>query len=317
MGQRIFFGALLIIMLVGLIAADMWLSAYALADMGTSFGPVSSPRHWLIGLPFAVIAVTLVVAATFELGALCRAGGYRPVTAWAAFVGAGLVLLPWMQMQERLAPEHATWLKLGIPLELLWLMGGFIGTAIIVLGRRVTERATSSLAIALLMMVYIGLLGSFMLRVRCLDPAPAGAVLLAYTILTIKSSDIGAYFTGRAFGRRKLVPWLSPGKTVEGAVGAVVFAAGVGVLGMWLWGRFGTNLGDPPLNYPQAFVFGALMAITGHFGDLVESVIKRDVGSKDSGVVVPAFGGLLDVLDSLLIASPFAWLMLTIVAGMR
>ena len=285
MGQRIFFGALLIIMLVGLIAADMWLSAYALADMGTSFGPVSSPRHWLIGLPFAVIAVTLVVEATFELGAFCRAGGYRR--------------------------------KLGIPLELLWLRGGFIGTAIIVLGRRVTERATSSLAIALLMMVYIGLLGSFMLRVRCLDPAPAGAVLLAYTILTIKSSDIGAYFTGRAFGRRKLVPWLSPGKTVEGAVGAVVFAAGVGVLGMWLWGRFGTNLGDPPLNYPQAFVFGALMAITGHFGDLVESVIKRDVGSKDSGVVVPAFGGLLDVLDSLLIASPFAWLMLTIVAGMR
>src|SRR5205085_511790 len=131
------------------------------------------------------------------------------------------------------------------------------------------------------------------------------------------------------FGRHKLVPWLSPGKTWEGAAGAVFGSVLMAELGMWVWrwnaaGHGGpalhvhpfgpggpavhgeTTLAAAPLTIAQAAVFGVLMAVFGHIGDLVESAIKRNVGTKDSAHVVPAFGGLLDILDSPLFAAPVA-----------
>jgi phosphatidate cytidylyltransferase len=167
------------------------------------------------------------------------------------------------------------------------------------------------MAVTMFLILYLGLLGSFAVRIRCMDRGPGGAALIVYFILTVKSSDIGAYFTGMAFGKHKLIPWLSPGKTVEGAVGAVAFAAVIGAAGMLLWRAF-PALGPAPFSLPQALVFGAVMAITGHMGDLTESAFKRDGGAKDSGQVIPAFGGLLDLLDSPLFTAPIAWALLTI-----
>ncbi|MHC4671911.1 MAG: phosphatidate cytidylyltransferase, partial [Planctomycetota bacterium] len=160
------------------------------------------------------------------------------------------------------------------------------------------------------------LLGSFAVRVRCLRPGPAGAGLLIFYILTVKFGDIGAYFCGKLFGKNKLAPWLSPGKTVEGFLGGLLFSAVISVGVMALWQMWPGVLGGAPLNIVQAIVFGAVMAVAGHLGDLVESAIKRDVGTKDSGSVIPSFGGLLDLLDSPLFAGPFAWLLLTFWGGL-
>ena len=110
---------------------------------------------------------------------------------------------------------------------------------------------------------------------------------------------------GRLFGKRKMSPHLSPGKTWMGAVGAVLG----GVLGAVIWLRFASPYFDltwKPNWWIAAIVYGAIMGIVGLFGDLAESLIKRDVGVKDSAVLMPGFGGVLDLLDSILFAGPIA-----------
>ncbi len=109
-------------------------------------------------------------------------------------------------------------------------------------------------------------------------------------ILGAFATDTGAFFTGRAIGRRPLAPAISPGKTQEGAVGG--FLAGVAaVVGLAL-------LLDLPLSIQEAIVLGALVSVAGQVGDLVESKIKRSAGAKDAGGLIPGHGGMLDRLDS-------------------
>jgi phosphatidate cytidylyltransferase len=152
-------------------------------------------------------------------------------------------------------------------------------------------------------MVYLGLMFGFLLALR----REHSAWLIVGIILTTKSCDTGAYFTGRAIGRHKLIPWLSPGKTWEGLVGGIVLAALVGVVLALASGRFL----DPADHVPPllGLVYGVIFAIVGQFGDLTMSLFKRDAGLKDSSQVLPGLGGVLDVLDSPLMVAPVAfWL---------
>ena len=136
--------------------------------------------------------------------------------------------------------------------------------------------------------------------------------IVIWVLLTTKSSDIGAYTLGSLIGRHKLIPWLSPGKTWEGLLGAVLFAAGIGVLGAMILSWAG--IPKRPALVPAALL-GAVFAIAGQAGDLLESVLKRDAGAKDSGGTIPGFGGVLDVIDSLLLAAPVAYWLLDIAAA--
>ena len=120
-------------------------------------------------------------------------------------------------------------------------------------------------------------------------------------VLVIKMGDIGAYFTGMTMGRRKLIPWLSPGKTIEGAIGALVWGGAAGAI---------LAMATGVLSIPMGIVGGVLLAGFGAVGDLVESLLKREAGAKDSGDSLPGMGGLLDVLDSLLLTGPIAWLII-------
>jgi phosphatidate cytidylyltransferase len=302
--QRLVFGSLMIAAVVGIVALDAYLSAGPEAATGTG---------GLAALPITLLVAVIVVLASFEMGRLCQAGGHLPATAWAAFVAAGLVLAPWMEMQERLGNVQ-TLLGAGIRQASatgIWVAFGVLGACLATLSRKTTERALGNIAVTLLVLLYLGLLGSFLVRIRCLSSGPAGALLVIYVVLTIKAGDIGAYFTGILVGKHKLAPWLSPGKTVEGAVGAIVAGMVVGVGGVLAWpAHF-----SPPFTPAQAAVFGIFMAISGHLGDLVESAFKRDMKLKDSGRLVPAFGGLLDLMDSPLFAAPIAWLALTLWSG--
>ena len=344
--QRLLFGSLMIVALVGLVWLDARVSGPGRgvarmlpalpgpADRAAiptlpRLAPASDDLPATAGLPITLLVVVLAVFASIELGRLIRGGpgpldapqvaasptGYEPVVAWAVVISAGLAFLPWVELQVRLGRMGEARLvelvNYGLSPTLMWLGGGFLGTALLVLARRTTERAVGNMAATLFILCYIGLLASFAVRVRTIWPGAAGAGLLVYWVMTVKCSDIGAYFTGRAIGRHKLAPWLSPGKTVEGAFGAILgsilFAAG----GLALWSHLSPTLGPAPLSYAQAVIFGAVIAVSGHLGDLVESAIKRDVGSKDSARVVPAFGGLLDILDSPLFTAPIAWWLLT------
>jgi len=312
--QRLFFGILMIAAIIGLVTLDAWLSADAPLDGVLSACSTHLVKRVPCGLPVTLLVVTLVILATYEMSRLCQTGGFKPATHWAAFVGAGLAVIPWVEMQRRMGTmgSFQPVAEMNLSLTVFWLMAGVLGTCLAILSRKTTEQALGNMAVTLLILLYLGFLGSFAVRIRCLRPGADGAALAVAFILIVKSGDIGAYFTGRAIGKRKLAPWLSPGKTIEGVLGALVLASAVAAITASLWGRVNFLPGIAPFSISQAIVFGALMAITGHLGDLVESAFKRDVGSKDSGRVVPAFGGLLDLIDSPIFAGPIAWLLLTL-----
>jgi phosphatidate cytidylyltransferase len=162
------------------------------------------------------------------------------------------------------------------------------------------EGAVAAAGGSLLAFVYLGLMFGFVLAIR----REHTVWVLLWIVLVAKSSDIGAYFTGKAIGRHKLIPWLSPGKTWEGLAGGIVLAAGVGAAGTWLLGRWTR---EPEIPLWTGAVAGVLFAITGQAGDLIASLFKRDAGLKDSSHVLPGFGGVLDVLDSLLLVAPVAY----------
>lgn len=162
--------------------------------------------------------------------------------------------------------------------------------------------------------VYIGmLLGSFVL-LRDLGPrlsvtpfgaADRGAWLMLLVALCVWAGDTAAYFVGRSLGRKKLAPTLSPGKTVEGAVGGLVGSIVVGAgFGHWFGIPLTIGLG-----------FGVLAGTFGPLGDLWESALKRELGIKDFGGVMPGHGGALDRFDSLLFVAPLAFLYLRCLGG--
>jgi phosphatidate cytidylyltransferase len=115
----------------------------------------------------------------------------------------------------------------------------------------------------------------------------------------VKSSDAGAYFVGKGFGKRKLCPHISPGKTVEGAIGGFATAMIVAIVFFqFIFPLFVQYHSVPPVWGPA--LLGLILGITGLIGDLVESMVKRAVGAKDSGSLLPGLGGIWDVTDSLL-----------------
>ncbi len=130
---------------------------------------------------------------------------------------------------------------------------------------------------------------------------PLGAHLFLCALLMVKGSDTGAYLIGRPFGRTPLHP-ISPRKTVEGLLGAVVVAAILGAL-------YAAILQHESFPVSEAVFFGALVAFAGQLTDLQESALKRSVGAKNSGDTIPGLGGLLDMMDSLILAIPLiVWL---------
>jgi phosphatidate cytidylyltransferase len=142
---------------------------------------------------------------------------------------------------------------------------------------------------------------------------------VATLVLFVKIGDTGAYTTGRLFGKHKMTPTLSPGKTWEGAFGAITWAAlaAVAVWYFWVPKLDATDqhfLNDSFWSSAKLggclrwIAFGVIMAICGMLGDLAESLIKRDLGRKDSSSWVPGFGGVLDILDSILFVGPVAYL---------
>jgi phosphatidate cytidylyltransferase len=146
----------------------------------------------------------------------------------------------------------------------------------------------------------LGLMAGFLLAIR----REHEVWILGWIILIVKACDIGAYFTGKAIGTHKLIPWLSPGKTWEGLWGGVALSVVVSLLGLWMIDAR-TDYRVPGLLWGVAL--GVVLAITGQVGDLLESLLKRDAGKKDSGHSIPGFGGVLDVLDSPLLAAPVAF----------
>lgn len=160
------------------------------------------------------------------------------------------------------------------------------------------------LALLVWMTAYLGLLPSFLMQLRWLDagaetPRDARAAL-ALAIFIPKCCDIGAYFTGRLLGRHPMAPVLSPKKTWEGLMGGLLLSGAVAV-------AMNRSLSVVPGGTVSAAAFGVVVGGVGALGDLAESLIKRDCRRKDASNVMPGFGGVLDVIDSIVFAAPIAY----------
>lgn len=164
------------------------------------------------------------------------------------------------------------------------------------------------LALSALAFLYIGALTNFLAQLRFIGPGRnSGLVALVSLVVVVKFADIGAYTVGRLIGRHKMAPTLSPGKTLEGAGGAMVFAC----LGAWLsLNVLAAPIAGEPVQTIEAWrwiLYGLVVGAAGMAGDLAESLLKRDLGRKDSSDWMPGFGGVLDLLDSVLFAAPVAY----------
>jgi phosphatidate cytidylyltransferase len=151
---------------------------------------------------------------------------------------------------------------------------------------------------------YLGLLSCFFIQLRWL-PGWHGSLALALAIFVPKCGDIGAYFTGRFLGRHRMAPVLSPKKTWEGAAGGLLASVAV-ALGI---NAVGANYAPEGLLLPWAGAagLGLVVGVVAMLGDLMESLIKRDCQRKDASELVPGFGGVLDVLDSVVFSAPVTY----------
>src|ERR1041385_5491117 len=161
------------------------------------------------------------------------------------------------------------------------------------------EKMIGSVGATLLGVLYVPFLGSHLIALRAGFPQPLSAHLLSFFFLVLMGSDVGAYYTGRALGKRKLAPSISPGKTWEGAVGGVVAALLMADLAHFWFFR------ELPLKYMMPLA--GVMAVLGILGDLAESALKRGAGAKDAANILPGHGGILDRLDSLLFSAPLIY----------
>jgi len=173
--------------------------------------------------------------------------------------------------------------------------------------------ALQAVAVNVLGFVYLAFLFNFAARLVFIVPGEGqvpGAMVLLWMIAVTKFTDMGAYITGSMIGRHKMIPHVSPGKTWEGFGGAIVFAllAGCGLYALGHDDVAGFATGLHVLGgWPQVIVLSVVMALLAVVGDLAESVVKRSLGAKDSGNMLPGIGGSLDLIDSLCFTAPVVY----------
>ena len=287
--HRLTFGPIFIVLLIALTWFDQYLGEQA--DQGSG----------LAGVPIGIALLLVVTAASLELAKMLRAAGSTtPIAVHPLFAWIGL--LAWW------SPGVDAPGTIGAATAACVLVG------VIVQGRQAATKqntgAITNLACGLLTMAYLGFLPAMLLELRLAHSAWA----LLWVLLLIKSCDIGAFAVGMTIGRHKLIPWVSPGKTWEGLVGGLATAAGLGVLGAALFGDAGVFAGFD-MTLLHGAILGLVCGFTGQIGDLAVSMFKRDTGIKDSSSAVPGFGGVLDLLDSPLLAGTAAYWTLALLAA--
>jgi phosphatidate cytidylyltransferase len=244
------------------------------------------------GLWFLAAVMALSAVGAWEYFGMAAARGYRP----RAVAGIGLALaFPAALEASTRRPE----------LLPAFLLVAIFGVAMAHLLDPEADGAIASVAVTVTGAAWVGLFFGHLVLLRELPgrtpgmPDWFGALLVAVPILLTWANDTVAYFVGHRWGRRRLLPRVSPGKSVEGAVGALVATVALAFPVLWavnVWVRLFEPL--------DALAVGLLIGVAAPCGDLVESAFKRDAGVKDSSRLIPGHGGVLDRFDSLLVTAP-------------
>ncbi len=250
----------------------------------------------------AALAVLLSIASAlgaWEYARLAEAAGARPMGKWT-IVLAALIPLALHALRLGYSVPGIAWIAMLIPLLLsiaLWTRGS-------------EGRPIESVATTLFGVWYTGGMLAFVYALRYhrfAITALAGSLLVALPVVLTWLNDSGAFFFGKKFGKKKLMPSVSPGKTWAGAWGAL----GTTIVSTYLISQFVLKpYAGLALTIVGAVIFGAVISVAAQVGDLVESMLKREAGVKDSSTLIPGHGGVLDRTDSLLFTVPIAQVML-------
>lgn len=260
-------------------------------------------RHKLVS-DYSLLAIMMVLAGLglVEFYALLEKHGVVCFKAWGVFSGLLLLVSTFIYLSrpggDRLAPSKANDFENG--LLIVFVLGLCLRQFI----SRRTGTGLVAIATTLLGLMYVPWLLNFIQKIRFL-PGDDGRFYVLYFVLVTKCSDIGAYVVGSVFGRHKMIPRISPGKTWEGFFGAVAVATAASLV----FAHFAASqlIG---MTATHAVILGGLLGGCAVVGDLIESMFKREAGVKDSGHLLPGIGGILDLLDSLLFNAPLMYLYL-------
>jgi phosphatidate cytidylyltransferase len=259
---------------------------------------------WVLGA-----VVVIIVLGLREFYQLIEEKGAQPLKGYGIAGGVALPVVAYLGNEY-----HATILMTAV----------LLGVMVAQLGKRRIGESLASVSGTFFGVFYVGWLMSHAIVLRQfhevvaakwggavaagVDP-DAGAFYLLFAAVVVVACDAGAYFTGRAYGRRKLAPAVSPGKTVEGAIGGVLAGTLGGAIVKLVFDLFWPAL-SAGLDWGAATGFGACVAVAGMVGDLVESLLKRDAQTKDTGDLLPGMGGILDRIDSALLGVPVMYYLL-------
>jgi len=282
---RLIFGTLMTLAFTAIVIFDGWMDGSLTASLADDKALQATLLCILIAL--------LVIPAQLELSKLAAAKNLKIFTP-VSIAASILFATTWYWLQLIAVPPGMYLFFLSVVVLLVLFLYQYI--------RYGTSSVLANCGANYFSIIYLGFLSSFVLAIRI----DFGLWPLLMFVFVVKSADIGAYFIGNFFGSHKFSPRISPGKTWEGMAGAVAvaivvavgFAASFGIMSWWL-----------------AVVFGLCFAFIGQLGDLTESMIKRDAEQKDASKNVPGFGGILDVIDSPLVAAAFAYLFFVLVTG--
>jgi phosphatidate cytidylyltransferase len=264
---------------------------------------------YLGGIVYLAAVIGIILLGMREFYALIAEKGAHPLVRWGYLAGVTLPIVAYFGNEY-----HVTMLMTAV----------LLGVMVSQLQRPQIEEALASISGTFFGVFYVGWLFSHAIVLRnfhevviskmgpaagLLHPERSGAYYMVFAAVCLVACDAGAYFAGRRFGRRKLAPKISPGKSVEGAIGGVLIGTLAGpvtraaftVIAPDLVGGFG---------WGAALLFGFLLSIVGMVGDLVESLLKRDAEVKDAGGLLPGMGGVLDRLDSPLLGLPLMYYLL-------
>jgi len=248
---------------------------------------IASPLAiWIVGwshpLVFDVTVAICAVLALYEFLILGRKKGFHlPIALCilvALFILAAFVLEPIS-------------VEMGVFVALLLIPASYVFT------KGNLDEALPSSAIAVMATLYVGMLGGSLIRLR--GDFPVGPKLIFFLLLVVWTGDAGAYYTGKAFGRHKLSPRISPKKTVEGLVGGIATSIIVSIVIHFTF--------FPEFPLVHAVIAGVILSACGVIGDLAESLWKRSADVKDSGTLIPGHGGFLDRFDSIYFTAPILY----------
>ena len=246
-----------------------------------------------------LVAAVIAVLAALEFRTLTEAGGGSVPLWWTISAIALLFLATFFR------PRELTILVVSFATLVLFAIATF---------RSPMDRVLRQTSAGVLMLVYVAYPLALLPQILNEDD---GTALLLYLFICVWSGDVAALYIGRRFGRRKLAPRLSPGKTWAGAIASLIasciFGMGLILLGDWFTQQNSTFTRLHTTEPWWAFlILAAALNIAAQFGDLLESALKRGAGVKDSGSILPGHGGVLDRIDALLLAAPLLWFVLAL-----